>query len=216
MDTSHTQTKKFLSLESHLLLELVVKDALVVSDEEHVWEAVLRWAAHNPSAESALAQILTYIRYPLISPVRASSLHARTLARLDTLLTPSRIRTQSYVEEHILPHPYAKLPGVEDAVKLGRNALKLSGYDVVLNHPPCPGVEFTMRRVCVCRSSAVQAGKVMLRQSLADILNRPRTPRSLQGWKELPYSGTPGVLHSSPLLSSLSYNPPLVSCRPHS
>lgn len=40
----------------------------------------------------------------------------------------------------------------------------------------------------------MQAGKVVLRQSLADILNRPRTPRSLQGWKELPYSGTPGVL----------------------
>lgn len=137
------QTKKFLSLESHLLLELVVKDALVVSDEEHVWEAVLRWAAHNPDAESALAQILTYIRYPLISP--------------------------SYVAEHILPHPYAKLPGVEEAVKLNSNPLKLSGG-----------------------SAAVQAGKVVLRQSLADILNRPRTPRSLQGWKELPYSGTPG------------------------
>jgi hypothetical protein len=82
-----TQTKKFLSLESHLLLELVVKDALVVSDEEHVWEAVLRWAAHNPDAESALAQILTYIRYPLISPVRIPFIpfytHRRTHTRVE-------------------------------------------------------------------------------------------------------------------------------------
>lgn len=55
-------------------------------------------------------------------------------------------------------------------------------------------------------SAAVQAGKVVLRQSLADILNRPRTPRSLQGWKELPYSGTPGVLAPPP--------PPLAPPRP--
>lgn len=49
-----------------------MRDTLVVSDEEHVWEAVLRWAAHNPTAGKALPQILTYIRYPLIAKVRAA------------------------------------------------------------------------------------------------------------------------------------------------
>jgi len=140
------QTKTFLSLESHLLLELVVRDTLVVSDEEHVWEAVLRWAAHNPTAGKALPQILTYIRYPLIA--------------------------KSYLDEHIRPHPFAQLPGVEEAMKLN------SASPALRSSRGAP--------------AAVQAGKVVLRQSLADILHRPRTPRSLQGWKELSYSGTPG------------------------
>lgn len=62
-----SQTKKFLSLDSSLLLELIIADELVVGSEELVWEAVLRWAAHNPSSEDALPQILTYIRYPLMN-----------------------------------------------------------------------------------------------------------------------------------------------------
>lgn len=101
-----TQTKKFLSLESHLLLELVVKDALVVSDEEHVWEAVLRWAAHNPDAESALAQILTYIRYPLISPVRIPRIpfytHRRTHDKRDARHTRVEECSHSWNVSHSL------------------------------------------------------------------------------------------------------------------
>jgi len=112
-----------LSLESHLLLELVVRDTLVVSDEEHVWEAVLRWAAHNPTAGKALPQILTYIRYPLIAKVRAAFI----VSKEERWCFPTQ---QSYLDEHIRPHPFAQLPGVEEAMKLNSAspALRSSRY----------------------------------------------------------------------------------------
>ncbi len=65
-----SQTKSFLRLEACLLLEIVLKDTLVVPKEEKVYEAILRWGVYEPETRAeSLKQLLTFVRFPLMGNV---------------------------------------------------------------------------------------------------------------------------------------------------
>jgi hypothetical protein len=72
-------TKGFRRLEAREVLEIVTKDSLVVSEEERVFEALLRWGEFNEgqpdatSREQAVVQLLMFIRFPLMDPEYLSS-----------------------------------------------------------------------------------------------------------------------------------------------
>lgn len=67
-------TKGFRRLEAREVLDIVAKDSLVVSEEERVFEALLRWGEFyecgqaDGSREQALVQLLMFVRFPLMSP----------------------------------------------------------------------------------------------------------------------------------------------------
>jgi len=60
-------SKPFLRLEACVVLEIVLRDTLVVQKEEVVYEAVLRWGSYAPEARfESLKQVLSFVRFPLI------------------------------------------------------------------------------------------------------------------------------------------------------
>ena len=65
-------SKPFLRLEPCVVLEIVLKDTLVVPREEVVYEAVKRWGAYAPEARSEpLKQLLSFVRFPLMGTLHS-------------------------------------------------------------------------------------------------------------------------------------------------
>ena len=66
-------SKPFLRLEACVVLEIVLKDTLVVPREEVVYEAVQRWGAYAPEARAEpLKQLLSFVRFPLMGMLLSS------------------------------------------------------------------------------------------------------------------------------------------------
>jgi kelch-like protein 24/35 len=63
-------SKSFLRLEACVILEIVLKDTLVVPREEVVYEAIQRWGAYSPEARTEpLKQLLSFVRFPLMGKI---------------------------------------------------------------------------------------------------------------------------------------------------
>jgi len=58
---------KFLSCPTELLLAVLERDDLSVDRECEVLQALLQWAAHDPSREGALGALLSLVRWPMIN-----------------------------------------------------------------------------------------------------------------------------------------------------
>ena len=59
--------EKFLSCPTELLLAVLQRDDLSVDREVEVLAALLKWAAHEPSREGSLSELLSLVRWPMIT-----------------------------------------------------------------------------------------------------------------------------------------------------
>ncbi|XP_044757483.1 kelch-like protein 5 [Coccinella septempunctata] len=62
------QNQEFLQLSLDHMLILLSSDDLNVPSEEHIFHAIINWINHEPERKTDIAQLLAFVKLPLLSP----------------------------------------------------------------------------------------------------------------------------------------------------